>query len=259
MSEYDKDSMDSKYYPSENNDGDSDSDDDDGDSDNDDDDPNDSIPDNNAPLAHKLNDAVSVTSEDDLHENESSPSVDNNVSVASKEDDAGNDSKNEPDSNTDSKEDCDVSVHKDGSEDSESDAQHQSGNTAGVGKQQDQPKTMLDSDRVEDVMDQRYGQRNHSIGLRPRREWNYNHHLDHQYLSLSDDHGLKLHLLDPPMNDTAPVIHLTEQMSFNKGMATFEKDGATSVIAKLSQLDYWKAVELADASQMMRMQRRGAL
>ncbi len=39
-------------------------------------------------------------------------------------------------------------------------------------------------------------------------------------------------------------------MSFNKGMAMFGEEEATSVIVELRQLDYWKAIEPADASQM---------
>jgi len=163
MSEYDEDSLDSEYYPSESNDGN------DNDPDGDDDDPDDNILDNNAPLAPKINDSISIASDDDVINDRSSPSVNNNVSVDDKDDDT-KDNEDEGDDNDDTGRDDNVDVTGDGSEDDKThdmDVQHQQDNTAGVHEEQHHPEIAVNNDRVEDVMDRRYGPRNHSIGLRP--------------------------------------------------------------------------------------------
>jgi len=54
----------------------------------------------------------------------------------------------------------------------------------------------------------------------------------------------------PSQQSHEEITCVTEQMSFNKGMAMFGEEEATSVIVELRQLDYWKAIEPADASQM---------
>jgi len=76
---------------------------------------------------------------------------------------------------------------------------------------------------------------------------------------LTEDHGVHLSACKLTTCKLDVEVLLTEQMSFNKGMSIFGKDGATSVIAELRQLDYRGAVEPADAAQMSWLQWRGAL
>jgi len=99
---------------------------------------------------------------------------------------------------------------------------------------------------------------------RPR---SYGHRYDHQFTTISDEHRVHQspitkqhhHGHTPRMDDVSKRVHVTEQMSFNRGMATFSELGAESVITELTQLDYRSVVEPADATQMTRLQRRNAL
>ncbi len=85
-------------------------------------------------------------------------------------------------------------------------------------------------------MNTRYGCRTHDIGLRPRHECSYTHQYDQQFLSMGEEHGISTHPYQQNQNEG--ITCLTEQMSFNRGMATFGKQGAESVVVELKQLDY---------------------
>jgi len=54
-------------------------------------------------------------------------------------------------------------------------------------------------------------------------------------------------------------VYVTEQMSINKGMATFGKLEVESNVAELTQLDYRSVVKLDNAPQLTHLQRRNVL
>jgi hypothetical protein len=87
-----------------------------------------------------------------------------------------------------------------------------------------------EQDKLQQEMDERYGQRQHSINLRDRKPRSYDHlndgnifDYDHVLLSFEDPLG---------------ELFLTEQMSLKKGLKYFGKAGAEAVVKEMRQLDY---------------------
>jgi hypothetical protein len=73
----------------------------------------------------------------------------------------------------------------------------------------------------EQIMDERYGPRNHHFNLRDQKLQSYKH-------LYNSDHDV-LMTFDEPMGH----LFMTEQMSLKKGLKHFGKDGADAVIKEL--------------------------
>ena len=99
---------------------------------------------------------------------------------------------------------------------------------------------------LEQEMDRKYGARNHNIGLRPRRERNYDHqHLTQAALKPSDYN--KAH---------ANLQHTTlTQFSIKKGLEVFGTAGADAVVKEMEQLDERDVIEPKHA-RMLTMQEK---
>jgi hypothetical protein len=103
--------------------------------------------------------------------------------------------------------------------------------------------TGVDSD---DMMDAKYGPRNHDINLRPRKPRNYDHRYDFQQ-----------HLLDK--EEPFGVLFMTEQMSLRRGLQHFGQKGAEAVVSELRQVHYRQVIQPRYREQLSPSQRRQAL
>jgi hypothetical protein len=99
----------------------------------------------------------------------------------------------------------------------------------------------------EQIMDERYGPRNHHFNLRDQKLQSYKH-------LYNSDHDV-LMTFDEPMGH----LFMTEQMSLKKGLKHFGKDGADAVIKELRQLDYRDVIKPVLARSLTREQKRESL
>ena len=93
-------------------------------------------------------------------------------------------------------------------------------------------------DNINEMMNERYGPRNHQYNLRNRRARDYSH----------------LHI----MLDT-PMCMITEQMNIKQGLKTFGKTGAEAVVAEMQQLHSREVIMPVKSESLTRDQRRNAL
>ena len=99
-------------------------------------------------------------------------------------------------------------------------------------------------------MDDRYGPREHSIGLRDRKPRSYGHIYGDTF-----DYDHTLLSFEEPLGE----LFLTEQMSLKKGLKWFGKNGADAVVKELKQLDYLDVIEPVDKKELTREERQRAL
>ncbi|MDA3875508.1 MAG: reverse transcriptase domain-containing protein [Halothiobacillus sp.] len=106
-----------------------------------------------------------------------------------------------------------------------------------VGQTQNPP------DLIERQMEEKYGQREHDINLRPRRARDYSHLFSMYNMPLDDAH----------------MTFLTEQMGIKKGLKAFGQDGAEAVVKEMHQLHYRKVIRPVKSSEMSKTQKRNSL
>jgi hypothetical protein len=119
---------------------------------------------------------------------------------------------------------------------------------------------------ADEVMDQLYGPRSSTHGLRPRKPRNYEH-----LHATSGETRNESGILNTPygIEPTAPrdyehmfatLAHTAmTQMSMKKGIKEFGKEGVDAVLVELQQLHDRKVLEPQNASQMTREEKRASL
>jgi len=104
--------------------------------------------------------------------------------------------------------------------------------------------------RLEQEMDQRYGKRNHTIGLRPRRKPKHETHEQRTKTQRPNDYN----------NKHTHLQHTTlTQYSVKRGLKEFGQDGADAIVKEMKQLDERDVIEPKNPNMLTRQEKVNAL
>jgi len=119
---------------------------------------------------------------------------------------------------------------------------------AGVEKEtQDREEDNKNQHQIDREMDSKYGPREHSHGLRPRRKPNFTHLHEPPIAAKPSDYD----------ETHANLQHTTlTQYSIKKGLEVFKEAGADAVVKEMQQLDERNVIEPKHANMLTREEKR---